>query len=53
MPQIRDVLGVLLLFVVPVIGLVLLQLAIAVVGFSASRIIRSARNVASKPTGNS
>ena len=52
MPQLRDVFGVLLWLVVPVIGLVLLQFATAVVGVSALGIIRFARGVFEKPTGN-
>ncbi len=52
MPQIRDVFGVLLWFAVPVFGLVLLQLAIAVAAFSASGIIRIALSVLEKPTSN-
>jgi hypothetical protein len=52
MPHIRDVFGVLLWLVVPVMGLVLLQLAIGVVGFSTLGIMRFARSAVGKLTGN-
>ena len=44
----REVFFVLLQFAVPVIGVALLQLAIAVVGFSALGVIRFARNFLGK-----
>jgi len=47
--QTREVFGVLSQFAVPVIGVVLLQLAIAVVGFAALGIIRFARSFFGKP----
>jgi hypothetical protein len=48
MPHTREVFGVLLLLAVPAIGVVLLQLAIAGVGFSALGIIRFARSFLGK-----
>jgi len=49
--QTREVFGVLSQFAVPVIGVVLLQLAIAVVGFSALGLLRLFRSLVGKMTG--
>ena len=51
--QTREVFGVLSQFAVPVIGVVLLQLAIAVVGFAALGIIRFARSFFGKTSSPS
>jgi hypothetical protein len=48
MHQLRQLSGVLLLLVVPVIGVVPLQLVIAVVGFSMLGVIRIARSFLGK-----
>ena len=52
MPQAHDMFGVLLLIAVPLIGLLVLQLAVAILGFSASGLIRFFRSLLGKPTDN-
>jgi hypothetical protein len=53
MPQIQNLFGILLWFAVPAIGLVLLQLAIAIAGVSTLGIIQFARSAFGRPTGSS
>jgi hypothetical protein len=52
MPQAYDMSGVLLLIPVPLIGLLVLQLAVAILGLSALGLIRFFRSLLGKPTDN-
>ena len=52
MAQAHDMFGVLLLIAVPLIGLLVLQLAVAILGFSALGLIRFFRSLLGKPTDN-